>query len=63
MFGEMAGVMLSSQRVVPAATRKSGYQFRYPDLDDAPASLNLSKVLQYKVSRGSPQRRFHHGDG
>ena len=26
MFGEMAGVMLSSQRVVPAATRESGYQ-------------------------------------
>ncbi len=41
MFGEMAEVILASQRVIPEATQRSGYQFHYPDLDAALASLNL----------------------
>ncbi len=32
MFGEMAGVVLASQRVLPEAARIAGYQFRYPEL-------------------------------
>lgn len=36
MLGEMADAMiLSSQRVLPAATQAAGYQFRYPELDAA----------------------------
>jgi uncharacterized protein (TIGR01777 family) len=35
MFGEMAEVMLASQRVLPRAAEAAGYQFRYPELDAA----------------------------
>lgn len=35
MFGEMADVMLSSQRVLPKAAEAAGYQFRYPELEPA----------------------------
>jgi uncharacterized protein (TIGR01777 family) len=41
MFGEMAEVMLSSQRVLPRATEESGYKFQYPALGASLASLNL----------------------
>ena len=41
LFGEMAEVMLSSQRVLPRATGQSGYRFQYPELGGALASLNL----------------------
>lgn len=34
-FGEMASIMTASQRVVPLAAEKSGFQFRYPTLGDA----------------------------
>ena len=34
-FGEMAGVLLSSQRVVPAMAQRTGYRFQYPRLADA----------------------------
>lgn len=33
MFGEMAEVMLASQRVSPAAAESAGYTFRYPKLE------------------------------
>jgi uncharacterized protein len=39
MFGEMAEVVLSSQRVLPKAVEAAGYQFRYSDLE--PALQNL----------------------
>ena len=39
MFGEMAEVMLSSQRVLPQATGESGYRFVYPEIGAALASL------------------------
>ena len=39
MFGEMAEVLLASQRVVPAAAEAAGFRFRYPQL--APALANL----------------------
>jgi uncharacterized protein len=35
LFGEMASVLLSSQRLVPARPVGLGYQFRYPELDAA----------------------------
>ncbi len=41
MFGEMAEVILSSQRVVPQGTVRSGYKFLYPELGAALASLKL----------------------
>jgi uncharacterized protein (TIGR01777 family) len=35
MFGEMAQVVLSSQRVIPEAATRAGYSFRYTELPDA----------------------------
>jgi len=35
IYGEMAGVVLASQRVMPAAALAAGFQFRYPDLAQA----------------------------
>jgi uncharacterized protein (TIGR01777 family) len=34
-FGEMASVLLDSQRAVPEAALAAGFQFRYPELDPA----------------------------
>ena len=39
MFGEMAEVILSSQRVIPERTRFEGFEFRYAELQPALASL------------------------
>ena len=33
--GEMAGVLLGSQRVEPARLKESGYQFKHPELEGA----------------------------
>jgi uncharacterized protein (TIGR01777 family) len=38
-FGEMAGMLMASQRVMPALALRSGYAFSHPDLDGALASL------------------------
>lgn len=35
LIGEMAAVVLASQRVIPAAARTVGYQFRFPQIDGA----------------------------
>lgn len=35
LFGDMARVLLDSQRAVPAAAQATGYRFRYRDLDEA----------------------------
>ncbi len=35
LFGEMAGVLLGSQRVLPKMAEASGFQFRYPELRPA----------------------------
>ena len=35
MLGEMADMLLTGQRAVPAAAQKLGYPFRYPNLSDA----------------------------
>jgi len=39
MFGEMAEVMLASQRVLPEAAEAAGYTFRYPGLEPALANI------------------------
>jgi uncharacterized protein (TIGR01777 family) len=38
-FGEMSGMLMASQRVMPALALRSGYTFSHPDLDGALASL------------------------
>jgi len=39
LFGEMAGMLLASQRVLPRAAKAAGFQFRYPDLRSALAEI------------------------
>jgi hypothetical protein len=39
LFGEMADVLLASQRVVPAAAEAAGFRFRFPQLAQALAAL------------------------
>lgn len=34
-FGELGGVLLTGQRVIPKKITKAGYQFKYPDIDSA----------------------------
>jgi len=34
-FGEMAAILLGSQRVVPRVAERTGYRFRYPSLENA----------------------------
>ncbi len=35
LFGEMAGMLLASQRVTPEAAKKAGFQFQHPKLGPA----------------------------
>jgi len=39
IFGEMAGILLGSQRVLPRATEATGYKFQYPELGAALQSI------------------------
>jgi uncharacterized protein (TIGR01777 family) len=39
LYGEMAGVVLASQRVEPRAAVKSGFEFSWPDLDSTLRNL------------------------
>ena len=34
-LGDLADMLLTDQRVIPAAAEKCGYQFRYRDLEPA----------------------------
>jgi uncharacterized protein (TIGR01777 family) len=38
-FGEVAGVVLTGQRVLPKEAQKLGYQFRFPTIDAALADI------------------------
>jgi uncharacterized protein (TIGR01777 family) len=38
MLGEMSQMLLTGQRVIPDAARRSGYSFRYSDIDSALAA-------------------------
>jgi uncharacterized protein len=42
LFGEMAGMVLASQRVLPAVAKSAGYRFQYPEIQ--PALNNLLAV-------------------
>jgi len=44
MFGEMAEILLASQRVAPRAAEAAGFQFRYPDLDGALKHLLAARL-------------------
>jgi NAD dependent epimerase/dehydratase family enzyme len=39
LFGEMAAVVLESQRVLPRAAVSGGFHFRFPDLGPALSDL------------------------
>ena len=39
IFGEMAGMLLGSQRVLPKVAQRTGYAFEYPELQPALASI------------------------
>ncbi len=39
LFGEMADVILASQRVLPEAAQNAGFRFRHPDLSEALAGI------------------------
>jgi len=39
LFGEMAGILLDSQRVIPEAARTAGFHFEYPEVEAALANL------------------------
>jgi uncharacterized protein (TIGR01777 family) len=39
LFGEMAGIMLASQRVLPKAAMSAGFRYRYSSLDAALAGI------------------------
>jgi uncharacterized protein (TIGR01777 family) len=41
-FGEMASVLLDSQRVVPETAQAAGFQFRYPEIGPALAAIVTS---------------------
>ena len=40
-LGKMAEMVLTGQRVIPAAAQESGYRFRYPNLKDALEACRL----------------------
>jgi NAD dependent epimerase/dehydratase family enzyme len=39
LFGEMASILLASQRAVPRAAEAAGFQFRFPQLSPALADI------------------------
>lgn len=39
LFGEMAGLLLGGQRVLPAAAMRAGFRFDHPDIDTALAAV------------------------
>src|SRR5436190_12761757 len=44
-FGEMASVMLASQRTLPERATSAGFRYRFPDLDSAlNACVNPQRV-------------------
>jgi hypothetical protein len=47
MFGEMASVLLGSQRVIPAAAQRAGFEFRYPK-----AGAALQKIVDEQAASG-----------
>ena len=44
LFGEMATILLGSQRVIPGVALETGYRFRYPELNEALRDLINAKA-------------------
>ena len=42
LFGEMSGILLARQRVLPAAAEAAGFKFRFPELGGALGDLLVS---------------------
>ncbi len=49
LFGEMAGVLLGSQRVLPKAAEAAGFHFRYPELRPALAEILASQTSAFEA--------------
>ena len=39
VFGEMAEVIVASQRVLPEAVKRAGFRFQHPDLNETLAGI------------------------
>ena len=53
IFGEMSEILTASQRVVPDALLRAGFQFRYPQLEEALADvLNQDRAKARSSGRG-----------
>jgi uncharacterized protein (TIGR01777 family) len=53
ILGEMAEVMTQSQRAIPAAARKMGFVFNYPDLKAALSEILISPTTALR-EQGAP---------
>jgi ligand-binding SRPBCC domain-containing protein len=53
-LGEMAGVLLESQRVVPAETEARGFRFRHPDLGSALVEVTADAGTVLEVEQWVP---------
>ena len=49
-FGELSDILMASQRVLPGVAERTGYVFRYPELDGA-----LAAVLAPALQKSSPR--------
>jgi len=54
-LGEMAGVLLEGQRVVPEVAERSGFRFRHPDLDGALAEITCDPATTLEMEQWVPQ--------
>jgi uncharacterized protein (TIGR01777 family) len=48
LLGEMAGTIVSGQRVISRKLQEAGYTFRYPRLDEALAAIATRRVIRGK---------------
>jgi uncharacterized protein len=51
LMGEMADVLLGSQRVIPKVATEAGYRFQFPTLDKALDNLLAEKTARARASR------------
>lgn len=59
VFGELGGVLLHSQQVLPRAAMRAGFRFRYSTLDAALQSIFENKTDSPKnVEQGNVQRAY-----
>ena len=51
LFGEMATILLGSQRVIPGVALETGYRFRYPELSEALRDLLTQRRRDAEAQR------------